>query len=219
MNPQQIAAQTGIIPIEGTSSPIRFSISASGCWMAEGRRNESGYVQKRVLKKTTTTHRLSFVHFRGATNGLFVLHKCDTPACCNPDHLFLGTNADNMADMKAKGRRLERRIKFSEDEVRLVKQMRNQGVTYSEIARVVGCSSAQAYGISTGKTRIGAAPEIKVKAMNLGVKVPEEKIKEILSLSRLGMSRSDVAKIIGVSAAHVSNIVNGKIRRGVSREA
>lgn len=50
-------------------------------------------------------HRYSWRIHRGAIpRGLFVLHSCDTPSCVRPDHLFLGTNADNVADMMAKGR-------------------------------------------------------------------------------------------------------------------
>lgn len=58
-----------------------------------------------VNKKRLKAHRFSYEYFIGEIpKGLFVLHKCDNTKCCNPDHLFLGTQADNVADMVKKGR-------------------------------------------------------------------------------------------------------------------
>jgi HNH endonuclease len=52
-----------------------------------------------------STHRLAWELANGPIpEGMHVLHRCDTPACCNPDHLFLGTQTDNMADKTRKGR-------------------------------------------------------------------------------------------------------------------
>lgn len=50
-------------------------------------------------------HRVAWELTHGAiADGLFVLHKCDVPLCCNPQHLFLGTQLDNLRDASAKGR-------------------------------------------------------------------------------------------------------------------
>lgn len=76
------------------------------CWLWTGNQNGKGYghiAQTRIA--TIIVHRLSWEIHNGDHPGrLFVLHKCDTRSCVNPDHLFLGTHKDNMADCVAKGR-------------------------------------------------------------------------------------------------------------------
>ncbi len=76
------------------------------CWLWTGFLNNKGYGQIGVANnKLAYTHRVSYALYIGEIpKGLLVLHKCDTPACLNPEHLFLGTQKENMQDCKRKGR-------------------------------------------------------------------------------------------------------------------
>ncbi len=85
----------------------RISRTASEqCWEWTGRRDRKGYGRFNVaLNVTKFAHRLAWeIEFGPIPVGLCVLHRCDNPPCCNPAHLFLGTVADNNADMRSKGR-------------------------------------------------------------------------------------------------------------------
>lgn len=79
----------------------------TGCWIWTGSTKPNGYGNINVAGKTLMTHRAAWLAFKGEIpNGMQVCHHCDTPACVNPDHLFLGSQKDNMDDMDAKGRRV-----------------------------------------------------------------------------------------------------------------
>ncbi len=77
----------------------------SGCALWMGRIDERGYGRIYVRGRNTTAHRAAWEVMRGQIpHGLCVLHKCDVKCCVNPEHLFLGTQHDNVIDMSKKGR-------------------------------------------------------------------------------------------------------------------
>jgi len=113
-----------------------------GCWNWTASLNTSGYGQSKLNGKNVLAHRLSYVMNHPNTINLLegrreicVCHKCDNPKCVNPAHLFLGSKADNMKDMVAKGRMIGN-VKLTEDDVREIRtQYATGGITLKKLAR------------------------------------------------------------------------------------
>lgn len=75
------------------------------CWLWIGACNPQGYGLLRSRAVSFLAHRMSYVLTNGKIPcGLWVLHQCDTPACVNPNHLWIGTDLDNARDKQQKGR-------------------------------------------------------------------------------------------------------------------
>lgn len=82
-----------------------WTVMESGCWEWAGFRHKQGYGRLRVLGKLTLAHVLAYKIWRGdVPDGMKVRHTCDNPPCINPEHLLLGTQADNVQDMVSRGR-------------------------------------------------------------------------------------------------------------------
>lgn len=104
------------------------------CWLWMGCKNDKGYGQFRT-DRTIYSHRLSYQLYVGnIPKGLYVLHTCDKPLCCNPQHLFLGTQKANMKDMHKKGRsiydrgQLHPRAKLTAQEVLEIRDLYKSGL-------------------------------------------------------------------------------------------
>ncbi len=125
-------------------------VKTDGCWIWNRGKGVKRYGSFKVGRSTEIAHRFSWKLHRGPIpDGLNVLHHCDNTRCVRPDHLFLGTQADNVADMIGKGRDHKakgERAALSKLTEAQVREMRRRYV-----AGVVGCHRLAAeYGVRKG---------------------------------------------------------------------
>jgi len=116
----------------------------SGCWLWTATGTKQGYGLFCIKHTSVLAHRVSYeLHHGKIPDGLMVLHNCDNPSCVNPDHLRVGTNADNMRDKRERNRssRLTRdkipHAKMTADQVRYI---RTSSSSEASMAREIGVS-------------------------------------------------------------------------------
>jgi len=132
---------------------LRFVRKTDTCWHWTGCFTNAGYGWICINRQQILAHRLSYELFRGKIkNGLYVCHSCDIRKCVNPQHLFLGTHAENLKDAAQKGRmkrelsgstKLNRkqvkkiREKFKLGNVSQRKLAKEFGIAQSHISRII----------------------------------------------------------------------------------
>jgi hypothetical protein len=124
----------------------------NGCWIWK-RANNQKYGVMYFKRKQTYSHRVSYEIFKKKCPGKFyVCHHCDTPLCCNPDHLFLATNKENMEDARKKGRMMcgERQPigKLTKEKVIEIRKLLAKGISQSKIAKQFGIAQTGVSGIN-----------------------------------------------------------------------
>ena len=138
----------------------KCAVDPSGCWLwvASVNKGRGGYGKFSLNCKAITAHRASWLlHFGPIPDGMHVLHKCDVPRCVNPSHLFLGTNAENVADMDRKSRRVNAprrgeqnwRARLTEEKVL---EIRKSAMTQEALAGMYGVSRSAISAIRRGET-------------------------------------------------------------------
>lgn len=112
------------------------------CWIWTAATRSTGYGVFSYKGKPVTASRVSYTLYKGEIpDGLHVLHTCDNPSCVNPEHLFLGTNKDNVEDRKAKNRRAGRlKVVDSELKEKIQSLLDSNLYSYRDIERLTKVS-------------------------------------------------------------------------------
>ncbi len=134
-----------------------------GCWEWQATKRFGGYGNFSVKGRMAGAHRVSYALAHGECPGdVVVMHACDNPACVRPDHLQPGTQAENLADMRRKGRGSKpptkqgeghHLAKANDETVRLVREARAAGATLPDLSRRFGVPVPTVWTWVRGKVR------------------------------------------------------------------
>lgn len=131
----------------------------SGCWVWTGHRYPKGYgAYKAPGGRLVSAHRASYeMHNGPVPAGVVVCHRCDNPPCVNPNHLWLGTAAENNADRDAKGRQVAPKgsrhgmASITDETAREIRAACASGEPQVKIAKRLSVSKYVVNSIATGR--------------------------------------------------------------------
>lgn len=175
------------IPSIDSYSPItrvlfnHVRVTDDGCWEWAGTRRK-GYGRLSIAGRNYSIHRLIYEDVVGPIPaGQIVMHRCDNPPCCRPDHLKAGTQAENLADMRKKGR-----ANRAPAEPKPIRAPRLPAKKKEPVGQALG-------------SRHGNS------------KLSEDAVREIRTSVEAGVSQADLARKYGVHQSQISRALNGKL--------
>jgi len=198
--------------------------SEDECWEWKGYRERDGYGRYWFGDHKFLAHRTAWVltHKKVVPPGLVVMHICDNPACCNPNHLKVGTQTQNIADMVQKGRsaRGEKNpaVRLAKKDVVAIREKYRSGAPVTKLAAKYGVTETTIYDILTGKTWASVGgPIVKRRSQeemrgetHPSAKLTERDVVEIRERHCSGGPVSELASEFGVGQATIYDIVAGK---------
>jgi HNH endonuclease len=134
----------------------------NGCWEWTGYK-KNGYGSISIHDRDRYIHHLSYILFRGKPDGLFVLHECDNRPCWRPNHLYVGTQDKNLADMRSRGRHSKPptltglhnpNAHLTDEQIAELRLMTDR--KQRDLARLFGVSQSTVWRLRHGLTRRGA---------------------------------------------------------------
>jgi uncharacterized protein (DUF433 family) len=206
-------------------SCVDQGIDDSGCWTWQGRVDKDGYGRVwqgprrggRRGGRVLGAHRAAWeLTYGPIPTGLCVCHHCDNRPCCRPDHLFVGTVADNNRDMAAKGRANNGQTKLTATDVLAILERVAAGQPQLDLAveyqigtsAISGIVRGRSWRSLTGGVRRSAPP--RPGGLNGQGKLSPVSVQAILDQVAAGDSQRTIAARYGISRSVVSDIVCGR---------
>lgn len=200
------------------------------CWPWTGKRNGFGYgiFTGGRGRKDQRAHRASWSLAHAHPGELLVLHKCDNPACVRPAHLFLGTQLDNVTDMRLKRRGANppvrrgasnNRTRITAEQVQEIRVLYASGISQAELGKRYGMKQGKISDIvlcRAWRHLPGAVPQVRKTEDRSNVRLTSDDVRNMRELYRAGTTIRALAESYGMCVNATRNAVTGKTWRSVA---